>query len=409
MWKNYIKIAFKVFLRRKFFTFISLFAITFTLTVLIIVSAMFDQLLGPNPPETNQKLTLSVLIMELTGQRGHVVGGPGYKLLNQYMRGIPGVKDMSIVARNRSVAAFKNHEKYALKLKRTDGAFWRILDFDFIEGGPFTDEDEDNARFVAVINAATRDRYFDGQPAVGKSIEVDGQRFRVVGVVNNVSFLRVTPYADIWTPLSTAKTNDYRDQIIGASFGLLMVESKQAIAAVKEEFRSRATQVPPPDGYKTLRVEAETPLETISRMISPDRESRPELLLGGFITLMILFMFIPSLNLVNINISRIMERRSEIGVRKAFGASSRTLIIQFLTENIILTLIGGCMSLIAAYSILKIVSNSGVIPYASFHINIRVFLYGMALAAFFGLISGALPAWKMSRLLPVDALRGGMR
>ena len=61
-------------------------------------------------------------------------------------------------------------------------------------------------------------------------------------------------------------------------------------------------------------------------------------------------MLLPTLNLVNINISRIMERASEIGVRKAFGASSRTLVGQFVVENIILTLVGGAFGLVLSAS-----------------------------------------------------------
>src|SRR5256885_1583041 len=59
----------------------------------------------------------------------------------------------------------------------------------------------------------------------------------------------------------------------------------------------------------------------------------------------LLFMALPTLNLVNLNVSRILERASEIGVRKAFGASSRALLGQFLVENVVLTLIGGALGL----------------------------------------------------------------
>ena len=52
-------------------------------------------------------------------------------------------------------------------------------------------------------------------------------------------------------------------------------------------------------------------------------------------------MLLPAINLVNLNVSRILERASEIGVRKAFGASSRTLVGQFVVENVVLTLVGG--------------------------------------------------------------------
>jgi putative ABC transport system permease protein len=119
-----------------------------------------------------------------------------------------------------------------------------------------------------------------------------------------------------------------------------------------------------------------------------------------------LFMLLPAINLININVSRIMERASEIGVRKAFGASSWTLVGQFIVENVLLTLIGGLFGFVLSRFVLRWISDSGWFPYAEFHMNYRVFLAGFALAVFFGLISGVYPAWKMSRLHPVQALKG---
>ena len=122
---------------------------------------------------------------------------------------------------------------------------------------------------------------------------------------------------------------------------------------------------------------------------------------------MILFMLLPTINLININVSRILERSSEIGIRKAFGASSRTLVGQFIVENLILTAIGGAIGFVGAILVLSTISSSGLIPYVWFEVNLRIFTYGMALILFFGVFSGVYPAWKMSRLNPVDALRGG--
>ena len=101
-----------------------------------------------------------------------------------------------------------------------------------------------------------------------------------------------------------------------------------------------------------------------------------------------------------------MERASEIGVRKAFGAPSLTLIGQFTVENLILTLGGSALALILSHIVLGMISNSGLIPYATFQLNIRVFFYALLTAVAFGLISGVYPAWRMSRMHPVDALRG---
>ena len=122
-------------------------------------------------------------------------------------------------------------------------------------------------------------------------------------------------------------------------------------------------------------------------------------------TALVLFMTLPAVNLVNINLSRILERSSEIGARRAFGASSRTLIVQFLVENIVLCLVGGMIGFVLASGVLHVISGSGLIPYAVFHVNARVFGYGLLLALVFAALSGAYPAWRMARLHPVDALR----
>jgi putative ABC transport system permease protein len=118
-------------------------------------------------------------------------------------------------------------------------------------------------------------------------------------------------------------------------------------------------------------------------------------------------MLLPAINLVNINLSRIIERSSEIGVRKAFGASSLTLIGQFVIENIVLTVIGGAIGFVLSVVILKIVTDSGILPYGHLEVNLRIFLYSLMIILFFGLFSGVYPAYRMSRLHPVEALRGG--
>jgi putative ABC transport system permease protein len=104
-----------------------------------------------------------------------------------------------------------------------------------------------------------------------------------------------------------------------------------------------------------------------------------------------------------------MERAGEIGVRKSFGASSWTLVGQFVLENVLLTLIGGAIGLILSRFALDAIAKTDFFPYASFQLNYRIFLYGLAMAIFFGLLSGVYPAWRMSRLHPVDALRGAVQ
>jgi putative ABC transport system permease protein len=268
---------------------------------------------------------------------------------------------------------------------------------------------------VAVINARTRERIFGGRPALGQILEADGQRFRVTGVVQNVSALRTTPFADIWVPYTTAKTDAYKREITGAWNALALARDTASMAAIHEEFNSRLRRIelPDPKNYQTLVAPFETRFAAFARgmpLTDPkDPESQAWRFVGVLTGIGLLFVLIPTVNLVNINISRIMERASEIGVRKAFGAPARTLVGQFLVENILLTLIGGVIGLVLSAFVLRAFSDSGMFPSAHFTINPRVFAYGMGFAVAFGLISGVYPAWRMSRLNPVQALKGGAR
>jgi putative ABC transport system permease protein len=110
---------------------------------------------------------------------------------------------------------------------------------------------------------------------------------------------------------------------------------------------------------------------------------------------------------VNLNVSRMLERSSEIGVRKAFGATNGALIKQFLVENVFLTLLGGVVGLGLAAGALHLLNSSSLIGYAHFALNGRVFLVALGIALFFGMLSGVYPAYKMSKLQAIEGLKGG--
>ena len=98
MLKNYLKIAYKVFLRRKFFTFISLFGISFTLIVLIIAAALLDHIFGKIPPETRLDRTLGIFEGRIHGHGGSISGTLGYRFLDRYARNLPGAENFSILS-----------------------------------------------------------------------------------------------------------------------------------------------------------------------------------------------------------------------------------------------------------------------------------------------------------------------
>ena len=413
MLKNYIKMALKVLLRRKVFTCISLFTISFTLMVLMVMTALFDHVFGSFPPETraDRTLVMKMITGEHTEEAGKRVGQPSYAFLKRYVSPLTQAERVSISLGFWSPEVmYRKGVKIESGLKYTDGAFWEILEFDFLEGRPYTTKEVEEAQQVAVINEETRRVFFGGEQAVGKYIEVKGRPFRVVGVVPNVPAFRMASFADIWVPVSARGTDGYLqyDSVFGGSQALILARNAAAIPLIKEEFADVLTRVeyPDSDGVNRLIGGPETLLEEAARMMFIFRSfggtDAMILLLSG---LGLLFMLLPVVSLININTTRILERASEIGVRKAFGGSSLTLVGQFVVENVILTLLGGALGLVLTFLVLQVLGASDIVTYAEFHLNHRIFFYGLVMTLVFGLISGAYPAWKMSRLHIVEALR----
>jgi putative ABC transport system permease protein len=412
MLRNSLKMAWKVLGRRKFFTFVSLFGIGFTLTALMIVVAIADHQLAPSYPETELDRMLTLERMKMFGDRSNWHSGPGFKLVDRYARDLPGVERMSVYTPSTEAVTFKEGRKLIFQLRYTDAEYWRTMQFAFLEGGPYTGEDDRNANRVAVISDDTRVRLFGDVPALGKSFELDGVEYRVVGVVKNVPWLRMSSAAEIWVPLHNQTAAGFFDRLMGGCEVVYLLEPGADEAEVQAAFRERLTRVEfgDPERFHTIEGYPMTRLEILASMPLGlgAGETAPRRLILLAILIALAFMALPAINLVNINLSRIYERSGEIGVRKAFGASSRHLVLQFVIENVFLCLIGGLLGLAGAFAILELLKLYPGAPFLAFHLNWRIFLAALVLATIFGLLSGVWPAWKMSRQHPVSALRGGV-
>ena len=403
-----LRIAWKVLSRRRFYTAISLAGVSLTLLVLLVAAAVLDSMFGTAAPEVNSRRTLGVYDMTMSSEHWTTGASAGYGFLDREARGIAGVERLAILQKADTVVSYVEGRKISSYLKRTNGDYWQVLRFDFLEGGPFTDADDRAGNAVAVINASTRRRFFGEQPALGRSLEADGQTFRVVGVVPDVPFMRLAAFADIWVPIGSARATSFRTQMVGDFIGLFLAESRADFPRIKDEVQARLRRVQLPEPGTELHGGADTLFESVSRTLfsSNNRAAHPGLLWLFLAGVTLLFMTLPALNLVNINLSRILERISEIGVRRAFGAPRRALVLQFLVENVVLTLIGAAIGLALAAAALAALNRSGVAPYSDFAINFRVFAWAVGLSLVFAVLSGVLPAWRMSRLDPVTALRG---
>ncbi|SFC13870.1 ABC transporter permease [Massilia yuzhufengensis] len=413
MFRNYLLTAWKVFMRRKLFTLINLLCIVLTLVVLMVIASLLETAFRPSGVEGRSERFLQVFMMRMDSPKGDArsTSPLGFKLIDKYLKPMPGVERVAAVTMPQPVSVYQGDAVSELQMRRADADYWKILDFRLLAGRLPTSADDAAARHVAVLNATTARRLFPGTPqvAVGQRIDVGGQSFEVIGVVGDAMHLNA--YADIWAPISTYASSDYRSQLTGPFIALILAHSAADLPRIQREVQAIASGVPPddPKQWKTIRFWADSKLDLFARMTiggNEDTDSGAAKLVSIIVVAMLLFMLLPALNLVNLNTGRILERRAEIGVRKAFGATSAQLAVQLVVENVLLCLCGGLLALGATVLVLAWLESADLIPYLEVNLNLAVFGWGMLIATVFGLVSGVLPAWKMSRLDPVHALKG---
>ncbi|MCS0612105.1 ABC transporter permease [Massilia kyonggiensis] len=415
MLRNYLLTAYKVFMRRKLFTAINLACIVLTLVVLMVISALLDTAFWPTGVEGRSERLLQVYGMrsESVNDKGLPTGLRtgllGYKTISRYLMPLTSVERVSAITTTSEVSVYLGDRVSRLDMRRVDANYWQIMQFKLLAGRLPNEDDDRLGRMVAVVNATTARRLFPGAAAVGQRISVNGQAFEIIGVVADV--IHINAYADIWAPLSTFPSSNYRDEYTGMFAALLLARSPADLPRIRADVERVARTIQPVGdqifGKTTLW--ADTKLDVFARNLlgrQSDVDSGADRLLLAVAGGMLVFMLLPALNLVNLNMGRIMERSAEIGVRKAFGATSLQLAGQLVVENVLLCLAGGLLGLACAQGVLWWLEASQLIPYLEVHVNPAVFGCGMLLAFVFGLLSGAIPAWKMSRLDPVHALKG---
>jgi putative ABC transport system permease protein len=408
MLRNYFKIALAVLRRRKFFTFISLFGISFTLSILIVLTAFINKVINDDYPDRKRDHSLYVNNLEEHGSKtGYMSSGSlTFYFLAHYVGSLKTPIKLAISSNYAGTNTYVNNKKIAINYKYTNADFWDVLDFDFLEGKPLTKEEIANGEHVAVISADTKLAYFGEIPSVvGKYIEADNVLYRVSGVVKNVPITTYMLYSDIYLPYTVSKGDNNDRSYRGNYNGILLAASKADIPKIQQEYEQMIQRLPMQSNeFDKIYSHADSFITGYVRTGDEEKSGITYALIAiGIFVLLV--MLLPTLNLINLNITRIMERSSEIGVRKAFGASSSTLVYQFVVENLILTGLGGVIGVFLSIIFLWILNGANLIANLELSVNMTVLFISLLTCLVFGLLSGVYPAWRMSRLQVVSALK----
>nr|WP_294795938.1 ABC transporter permease [uncultured Mucilaginibacter sp.] len=396
MLKNYVKIAFRVMMRQKFFTAVSIFGISFTIMIFSITAGVADLMFGDIAPAVNRSRTLYFDGFNFPKNNGYATTA-----FYNDARKIADIERLSIFIHGQT-GSFEKDKKIVLSAAFTDEEVWNLYQFEFTEGKPFTRKDVAEAQSIAIITESVKKFYFGDGKALGKYLPTS-PRLKVTGVIKDFVLIAIRPR------YSTEKCNIF-----------IPVTRRIAAGDIKQDYQATILMQKDAD----VAAVKKGLLDLIDKKYNPGREEiymdardiyevadlqEVGIFMGGFI---FFIMLVPALNLVGLNVNRISERSSEIGIRKAFGASSAVLAGQFITENLIITFIGGVlgilMTLISSGLAIKIIYyNESIRPSSDFLVNWTVIGCALIASFFFGILSGVVPAWRMSRLHAVKALKGG--
>ncbi len=310
----------------------------------------------------------------------------------------PSVVSVSVLARQSSATIKYQGKKTnpTVTVMGVDGAYIDISGYDIQYGRWYSTQELTGNALVTVLGGGVAKKLFgENIDPIDQFVNVDGLRFRVIGVLASKGVSIVSSDDIALVPLTTARAYLIREQAMFA-VGVKVAKPTELDAAIGEAtglFRQvRALHVSEKDDFEISRS------DSIAIMLV---DMLGKIGIGG--TAIGLFTILgAAIGLMNILLVSVNERTREIGLNMAIGAPRRTILLQFLTESVLICMIGGMLGVVMGI----LIGNQVALGLGSkFFVPWLWIGIGLSICVVVGLAAGIYPAIKASRLDPIEALR----
>jgi putative ABC transport system permease protein len=347
---------------------------------------------------------LGTTILQINSQRVNQGGVASASFVKLTMADVNSIRERSpaVVGVNpqqdRDLQVVWTNKNTRVQVTGTEPNFLQVRGFKMESGEMFTAADNAGRRRVAVIggDVAQTLGLDDGVRLIGENIRIQGRQFTVIGVMARRG---ANGFGDgdeqILIPFNTGRFELFGTDRINDIWALAQSEDslQSAMAQIQASMRrSHKKRAGTPDDF-TIRNQADF-LTTLS-----ETTQTFSVLLAGIAAVSLL---VGGIGIMNIMLVSVTERTREIGVRKALGATRGNILLQFLTESVVLCIIGGAIGVF--FGIFAAAQMQRTMGW-NIAVNFRSIALAFSFASAIGLIFGVLPARRAALLDPIEALR----
>jgi len=330
----------------------------------------------------------NLITVNLMGRRTSNIGYDDVSVLLDELEGIDGYAPTL-----NSSAYLKNaeNESFSTTCVGTNADYATVQDKTIQEGRFLTTFDIEGSMNVAVVGTYIANSIFPEGNAVGNSIKISGQKFKIVGILTETESgeedgaddMIIIPYTVMQRLMGSGNISTiYMRSTNHAETENIVTKTKTLLYGLYEN----------EDYYRVTSQEAM--LETLSSITDTLM-----IVLGGIAAISLV---VGGIGIMNIMLVSVTERTREIGIRKAIGARKGNILIQFLIESLLITGLAGLVGIGIGCLIIYIIDQVGLVP-AMYSIDWMLISFGSSLAI--GVLFGMFPAYKAASLDPIVALR----